>query len=460
MKTRTTLLADVVVASLAGLGFWYGAWAQNELDIHKEATAPQRYLTAPVEEGEIHHVVTATGTLNAIVNVEVGSQLSGQIAEVFVDFNDDVKRGQPLARLDQRSFKAHVDEARAAVDLADANISMARAKLERARIDSIESEAQNAVLKARLDNAQVQLDSARAEFGRKQALVKKGTASVVELEDAGWKRASAEAAVREAEANVAVHKHEVAGAKADVGRIESELETAIDNLAQQKARLQLAQIDLERTTIRSPIDGVIVGRQVNEGQTLATDLEAKTLFTVAGDLRQMQIEANVDEADISMLKVGQPATFTVDAYPGRQFRAKVRQIRKAPEVQQNVVTYTVVLSAANEESLLLPGMTALVGITVNKTGTVLKVPLAALRFSPKGDHHAPEVQSEDTNDKSAVLWVVGENGELKPLSVGLGEADENDAAVVRGALANGDLVVVGEAAKPDSKHLFGIRIGL
>ena len=381
-------------------------------------------MTAAVEEGEIRPVVTATGTLNAIVNVEVGSQLSGQIAEVLVDFNDEVKRGQPLARLDQRSFQARVDEARAAVDLASESIRIAEAKLERARIDGAESEAQSAVLKARLDNAQVQLDAARAEFRRKQALVKRRTASVVELEDAGWKRASAEAAVREAEATASVHKHLVAGAKADIHRIESELESAVDNLAQHKARLQLAQIELERTTIRSPIDGVIVGRKVNEGQTLATDLEAKTLFIVARDLRQMQIEANVDEADISKLRVGQKAMFTVDAYPGRQFTAAVRQIRKAPEVQQNVVTYTVVLSATNNDDLLLPGMTALVRITINQIGPVLKVPLAALRFSPKQNQDAAAQESEVKDGKSAAVWVVGKNGEPKSLSIGLGETDD------------------------------------
>jgi HlyD family secretion protein len=457
---KTTLLVDLVVASLAGLGFWYGAWAQNELEIQKRTAPAQRYLTASVEEGEIRRVVTATGALNATVNVEIGSQLSGQIAEVYVDFNDNVKRGQPLARLDQRSFKARVDEARAAVDSANESISTAKAKLQRAQIEVLKSETESAVLKARLDNAKAMLKQAQADLQRKKELVKRGAGSVVDLEDAETKRASAEAGLHEAQANIATHEHVVAGTKADVKRIETELQSSVDNLALQKARLQLAQIKLEQTTIRSPIDGVVVGRKVNEGQTLATDLEAKTLFIVAGDLRQMQIEANVDEADISMLRVGQRAAFTVDAYPGQQFTATVRQIRKAPEVQQNVVTYTVVLSTTNNDDLLLPGMTALVHMTVNQTGPVLKVPLAALRFSPKQDRHKEAGQSEITDGKSATVWVVGENGEPKPVSVGLGEADESDAAVVSGALAKGDLTIIGEATDAAPKRLFGIRIGL
>jgi HlyD family secretion protein len=461
----------ILAASLAVLGFWYADQPvmrsslmriQNELGIQggPAALVLQRYLTAPVLEGQIRRVVTATGTLNAIVNVEVGSQLSGQIAEVFVDFNDNVRRGEPLARLDQRSFEARLEEARAAVELADVGISMAKAKLERGRIDALESEAQSAVLKARLDIARISLDAAQLEFQRKQTLRDRGAAAVAELEDANTKLASASAALREAEATVAVHAHKVAAAQADLRRAESESESATHNLTRSKALLHLAEIDLDRTVIRSPIDGVIVGRKVNEGQTLATQLEAKTLFIVAGDLREMQIEAKLDEADISVLMIGQQASFTVDAYLGRQFTAAVRQVRKAPEVQQNVVTYTVVLSASNADNLLLPGMTSLVHITVNQTGPVLKVPLAALRFTPQPGKDAPLLETEISDEKSAVLWVVGDYGEPKPVRVRLGEEDSNDAALLGGELVKGDRVIVGEMTDSSPGQLFGIRTGL
>ena len=239
------------------------------------------------------------------------------------------------------------------------------------------------MLDARIDSSRVKLDAARSELRRKEALRERSIGTPVDVEDAQTKVRSAEAALREAEAIAAAQENKILGAKADVARVRSELDTAVATLPQKRALLEVAEIDLDRTTIRAPIDGIIVGRNVNEGQTLATTLEAKTLFTVAGNLNQMEIHAKVDEADIGKIRVGQDATFTVDAHPGRQFAATVRQVRKAPQVIQNVVTYAVVLSAANPEKLLLPGMTALVRITVNRTGPVLKVPLAALRYAPK-----------------------------------------------------------------------------
>jgi HlyD family secretion protein len=425
----------------------------------KVESEPSQYITAPVERGEIRRVISATGTLNAIVNVEVGSQLSGQIARLFADFNDEVKKGEALAELDQKSFKARVAEAQANLDLAEASIAVARARLERARIDSRDSEAQRAVLNARTDNARVKLEAANTELRRKELLQQRQIGASVELEDARTKAASAAAALREAEAIAAAHENNISGARADLTRVQSELDTAIASLPQKKALLQVAEIDLDRTIIRSPIDGVVVGRNVNEGQTLATTLEAKTLFIVAGDLHEMQIEAKVDEADIGSIRDGQQATFTVDAYPGRQFKAAVRQVRKAPKVEQNVVTYTVVLSAANADNVLLPGMTALVRITVNKTGPVLKVPLSALRYVPKPGQVSP-AQGEVPQGKPATIWTVGQNGEPAPVIVGLGDDDATDAAVLSGQLAQGDRVIVGNVPNPAPRRLFGIQIGL
>src|SRR6266403_510835 len=268
-------------------------WTRTHLGISqgRAAATGSQYVTAPVEQGELRRTVTATGTLNAIVNVEVGSQLSGQIAELLVDFNDEVKKGQPLARLDQRTFKARVADARAAVAMAEVAISVGRAKLERARVDAVDSESQRAVLQARTDNARVKLTAARNDLKRKEALRERQINSAAETEDAQTRLASAEAALREAEAIANANENKIAGAKADLRRAESELEAAIAALPQREAQLEVAEIDLDRATIRSPIDGVVVGRKVNEGQTLATTLEAKTLFIVAGDLRQMQIEA-------------------------------------------------------------------------------------------------------------------------------------------------------------------------
>jgi HlyD family secretion protein len=438
------------------------AWGRDQLGVTegKAASPPAQYLTAPVEQGELRRVVTATGTLNAIVNVEVGSQLSGQIAELLVDFNDEVKKGQPLARLDQKSFRARLAEAQAAIDLAEVSIAVARAKLERTQIDARDAEAQRAVLAARIDNARIKFDAVSTDLRRKEALRERQVGALADVEDVKAKVGSAAASLREAEAIAAAQENLVAGTQADVRRVQSELDSAIASVPQKRALLQVAEIDLDRTTIRSPIDGVVVGRNVNEGQTLATTLEAKTLFIVAGDLHQMEIHAKVDEADIGKIRVGQEAIFTVDAHPGREFAATVRQVRKAPQVQQNVVTYTVVLAAANPESLLLPGMTALARITVNRTGPVVKVPLAALRYSPKPEQRAAAEQGEVARGKPASVWIAGEKGEPKGVAVGLGDDDATHAAVVSGPLGPGDRVIVGEAANPNPRQLFGIRIGL
>jgi HlyD family secretion protein len=453
------------------------AIARAQLGIQQSSAAPSpsQYITASVEEGELRRIVTATGTLNAIINVEVGSQLSGQVAELLVDFNDEVKNGQPLARLDQRSFKAHVAEAQAAMELAEVSVQVARARLQRAEIDARDSEAQRAVLKARTDNARVKLAAAQTELHRKETLRERQVGTTVEIEDAQTKVASAAASLREAEAIAAAQENLVAGTQADLRRVKSELESAVASIPQKQALLDVAQIDLDRTTIRSPIDGVIVGRNVNEGQTLATTLEAKTLFMVAGDLHQMQIEAKVDEADIGKIRVGQEATFTVDAHPGRQFSGLVRQVRKAPQVVQNVVTYIVVLSAANPENLLLPGMTALVRITVNRTGPVLKVPLAALRYAPKPKEGAAAAEQSSPGNgiqpawagdlqfsrgRAASVWTLGPDGQPRSVLVGLGEDDSSHAAVLGGPLSAGDRVIIGEAATAAPRRLFGIRIGL
>jgi HlyD family secretion protein len=453
------------------------ALARAQLGIQQSGAAPSpsQYITAAVEQGELRRIVTATGTLNAIINVEVGSQLSGQVAQLLVDFNDEVKKDQPLARLDQRSFKAHVAEAQAAMQLAEVSVEAARARLQRAEIDARDSEAQRAVLKARTDNARVKLDAAQTELRRKETLRERQVGTAVDIEDAQTKVASAAASLREAEAIAAAQENLVAGTQADLRRVKSELESAVASIPQKQALLDVAQIDLDRTTIRSPIDGVIVGRTVNQGQTLATTLEAKTLFIVAGDLHEMQIEAKVDEADIGKIKVGQEATFTVDSHPGRQFSGIVRQVRKAPQVVQNVVTYIVVLSAANPENLLLPGMTALVRITVNRTGPVLKVPLAALRYAPKPKEGAAAAEQASAGNgvqpawagdlqfsrgRAASVWMLGPDGVPRAVLVGLGEDDSSHAAVLAGPLSAGDRVIVGEAATAAPRRLFGIRIGL
>ena len=362
MKKLVGILAILLV--VAGLSYKLtGSFSSIAAWLPRPAsTAPSRYITAPIERGNVVQTVSTTGSLNALVTVEVGTQLSGQVAELFADFNDYVRKAQPLAQLDRISFEAHLAEARASTSVAEATVVMQRARVERARIETLDAEAQRAVLLARVDSARAQLEAASSSFERSKALLEKGTASSSQFEQAQATRDSAAANLREAEAIAAAHEHVVEGAKVDFARSAAELEIALASVPQKKAAERSIEIDLERTTIRSPIDGVVVGRKVNEGQTVAASLEAPVLFTIAGDLQRMEIYARVDESDIGKIRVGQTAQFTVDAYPAQRFAAAVSGIRKAPEVTQNVVTYTVVLATTNPDNLLLPGMTAAINI--------------------------------------------------------------------------------------------------
>ena len=448
IKARATIILSVV-----GVALWTGARLYGWQTLSSFAATPdQRYITAPLDVGDIVKAITSTGTINATVNVEVGSQLSGLVAKVFCDFNDLVKAGQPLAELDQSSLIAKVNEAEAELKVARTAAEGVRRKVQRAAIAVQDAKSQTAVLEARIAIAQASYEAAQANLRRKQLLQSKGAGTAAELDDARTRLEGAEAALREAEAIRSAHDNVIAAAQADLRSAQSDLDTAIASIPEKDALLQLAQIDLDRSVIRSPINGVVVGRKVNQGQTLATTMEAKTVFIVAGDLHKMEVDAKVDEADIGKIKTGQDAVFTVDAFPGHQFPAQVRQIRKAPEVKQNVVTYTVVLSADNVDEELMPGMTALVNIVVDKETSVLRAPLAALRYAPGG-------MSKD-GAASQGLWILGRDGRPRQIEVALGNEDSRHVEIKGTGLKPGERVITGEALNEASgDRLFGVRLG-
>lgn len=406
---------------------------------------------ASIERGNIEQTVTVTGTLKPVETVEVGSQLSGQISKLYVDFNDSVRKGEALAEIDPRTFKAKVDEARAALDRAMANVKLEEARLDRARTDLKNARANKDVLAAKLESARALKSAAEKTLERKETLQLHQAAATTTVEDAQTDLVSKTAQEREAEILVALNAYSVEGAQADVRRTEAELEEAVAAVPEKEAVLSAAKADLDRTVIRSPIDGVIVGRFVNEGQTLAVGLESHTTFSVAHRLEDMEIHARVDETDIGQIAPGQRANFAVDAYPNRRFEAVVRQVRKAPQIDQNVVTYTVVLSTSNPDGALLPGMTTLVRIIIDKEENVLKVPLAALRFQPAS---VPQVQPH-----SQSIWVRAAGGSLRQVSVAVGPVGTEQVALKSGDIAEGDQVAVGRAIRPAGNQWFGIRFG-
>jgi HlyD family secretion protein len=398
------------------------------------------YQVSAVTRAELTKTIAATGTIDATINVEVGSQLSGQIASLSADFNDKVSKGQVLAQLDDRTYRTQVDSARAALEGAKADVQVAEAKLARAKIDAEQTASQRTVLGARAEVAQLASEIAAREARRKATLGGKGVIAASQVEDAGSHSLEAGATKREADANLATHNTVEQAAQADVVRVAAELGVARAAVHRSEAQLESALIDLERTRIRSPIDGVVVGRNVTQGQTLASTLETRTLFVVAGDLRRMEVYARVDESDISQIGVGQPADFTVDSFPDRHFEATVRQIRKEPKIIQNVVTYVVVLVTANDDLALLPGMTAVAKIETARSLSPVTVPLAALRFRPRlqGDAAAPPPSAS-----TSVVWTL-RGGAPKRVIVTVGSQDGERAEITSGNLQAGDRVLTGE----------------
>lgn len=424
--------------------------AEHEAPVFGSDEPVFRY--ASIQRGSIEQTVTVTGALQPVKTIEVGSQLSGQLSKVYVDFNDPVRKDQPLAQIDPRTFAARVDEAKAVLQTALAYVDLEKAKLDRAKVDLETAKGNKAVLAAKLESAQAVKTSAQKTLQRKLTLQSQNVVATTTVEDAQTDFTARLAQEHEAEILMSLNAYSVEGAQADVRRIEAELQQARTAVPEKEAILRAAEADLDRTVIRSPIDGVVVGRFVNEGQTLAVGLESRPTFLVAHRLEDMEIHAQVDEADIGRISGGQRAHFTVDSYPDRRFEAVVRQVRKAPQNQQNVVTYTVVLSTANLDGALLPGMTALVRIVIEHQEDVLKVPLAALRFQPHGAKPA-----EDPGRHA--VWVRTASGALRRVPVIVGAAGAEQVALKDGELVEGNEVVIGQAIRPAGMELLGIRFG-
>ena len=315
------LLGIAVVAILGGGAWWWTA--------RKGEAADSAYRTATIERGDIRVAISATGTLSAISTVTVGSQISGQVTDVLVDYNSEVKKGEVLARIDPSTYEAQIEQGNAQIANAQASLKQAQATLANAELDY----------------------TRKADLGRHKLVAQ----SDVDLARAA--RDQARAQVNAAQASI----------------------------RQQTASTQTTRVNLDRTVIRSPVDGVVLTRTIEPGQTVAASLQAPELFTIAEDLSKMKIELAVDEADIGQVKVGQAVSFTVDAFADRQFRGQVQQVRLSATTTSNVVTYPVVVSVDNSDGTLLPGLTVNAEIEVSKRDDILKVSNAALRYKPTGE---------------------------------------------------------------------------
>jgi HlyD family secretion protein len=308
-----------------------------------------QYFTAKVERGNIREVVEATGTINAVITVQVGSQVSGTIAKLYADFNSQVKKGQVVAQIDPSLFQGTLLQTKSDLANAQANLIAAKANLEKAQATALQ---------------------AKADYERNKRLAAEGVVSPQQLDLA---RANADTAV------------------AGVSAAQAQITQAAAQVQQKEAAVSVAQTNLNYTTIHAPIDGRVIARNVDVGQTVAASLQAPTLFTIAQDLTKMQVYANTDESDVGMIRAGQPVTFKVDAFPKDTFTGRVEQIRMNAAVVQNVVTYNSVIDFDNPDLKLFPGMTAYVTIPVASATDVLRIPNGALRYKP--DMKADEIRA-------------------------------------------------------------------
>ncbi|POR56957.1 efflux RND transporter periplasmic adaptor subunit [Bosea psychrotolerans] len=347
------------------------------------------YRTAALDRGRITAAVRATGTLTPVTTVLVGSQLSGQIVEILADYNSQVKAGQVVARLNSDQIKTRRDAAQADVSQARADLMVKRAQLDRARSTRVRANSTIKDLEAQRDRTAAQLADARRTFERQNELFSRKAGSQQNLDTARTQVEVQAATLASSEAQIASARAELNGLDADILLAEGQVQSGEAAISQRDAKLKDILIDLDRTDIRSPVDGVVVQRQVDLGQTVAASLSTPTLFLIAQDLRVIDIYANIDEADVGRLRVGQPVSFTVNAYPNRTFEGHVEMVRLGAQTIQNVVTYTGVVRVENADMALLPGMTANLQVVTEDRDNVLRAPNAALRFRPVGVAQGP-----------------------------------------------------------------------
>ncbi len=402
---KKIVIAIVLAAVVAFAGYMY----------FRKDNGVSQYRTSKVEKGEIVDAITSTGTINAVTTVSVGSQVSGTLQQIFVDFNSRVNKGQVIALIDPRLLDAAVDQARA-------NVNNAKASLEKAQVGVIDTERTNR---------------------RNRELVKDGfvAQSDVDSSQTAWEQAVAQK--RSADAA----------------------------LQQAGGALRVAQTNLEYATIRSPVNGTVISRNVDVGQTVAASFQTPTLFSIAEDLTKMQVDTNVDESDIGRAALGQVVTFTVDAWPEKTFTGEVAQVRNSPIVTQNVVTYNVVVRVDNRELLLKPGMTANVSIEVKKYRDVLKIPNAVLRYRPTAKGTGAESAGKGQGNGKAKeaggqrVYLLGKDGTPVSVRVKTGVSNGTFTVLEEGDLKEGDLLVTGESqgkkaggsATPPGMGMGGLR---
>ncbi|MCM3904366.1 MAG: efflux RND transporter periplasmic adaptor subunit [Pyrinomonadaceae bacterium] len=521
LAKRKRLLLGGAGAAVLGLAAFY-FWGNQ--------TAATQYMTAKVERGNLRNTVTATGTLQAVTTVQVGSQASGTLSALYADFNSVVKKGQVIAQLDPGVAKAQVDQSRANLQQARASLQQSISTVAGSRAGVSDAQARALAAKSTVQNNQsgvtsaqanvavlkAQLDDAQSFLTQQQSLMASGVIAKREVDVAMTTYKTAEARYNQAvaqlnqavlseqsssSAGIAQSQAQVQQSQAQVQQSQAQVEQAKAQVQQAEAALRMAEVNLAHTTITSPIDGVVVSRDVNVGQTVAASLSAPTLFTIANDLTQMQVIANIDQADIGLVEQAKSVKFSVDAFPGKDFDGKIREMRLNPVNVQNVVTYNVVIDVNNPEQKLKPGMTANLIVTIDERNNVLKVPNSALRFVPQdasgrrsrnsgsnssagesgqasgqgsgqgrrrqqgenagaaagaspaaqgdgqqgsGERRFAPASAPVLEGQTRLIWVLGQDGKPQSRRIKVGLSDGASTEVVEGNLQEGEMVITGQ----------------
>ena len=392
MKQKNRIAIGLVIVLLALGGAW---WAQ------RGGSAEVQYRTGKIERGDLLASVAASGAVTPVSLVTVGTQVSGQIRDVLVDFNTEVKAGQLLAQFDPESFEYRVRSAQADVDAARAAVLTAQANL--------------LATQTQVSRAQVDLNEAQRSQDRTLSLVEKQFIAQSEGDKARALVNTSAEALKATQAQVGVSQAQVSAARA--------------NVSQRDSALAQARIDLARTKITSPVNGIVIKRTIERGQTVASSLQAPELFVIAQNLSDMQVEAAIDESDVGRLVVGQKATFTVDAFPGQTFQGAVQQVRKAALNVANVVTYVAVIRFSNVDGRLMPGMTANVRIVTEERKQVLKVPNAALRLRIAGVE-PPKGDGASRSSSRGRLYIKDAKGQPQAIVVQVGVTDGTQTELI------------------------------
>jgi HlyD family secretion protein len=428
-----------LIAACAGVLAIAIAWI-----VHSRNSQGINYITARVDRGDIQSTVTTTGNLNAVITVQVGSQVSGNIIALYADFNTKVKKGQLVAEIDPAPFKAAVDQAKATLNAAKAAVVTAQATLAKSQSDLASAQANVASQKANVVKAQSAVELARVERDRRKILIQTGSTSQEDYDTSQANYEQAVASVDAAQAAVNAAEASAQSAQKEVEVARTQLDQAVAVVAQDQAALAQAQLNLDHTRILAPVDGTVESRNMDVGQTVAASFQAPVIFLIAQDLTKMQVDTNVDESDVGPIRLNQAASFTVDAYPGQIFRGRVAQIRQAPINVQNVITYDVVIEVSNPDLKLFPGMTANVTIFTGHVSNALRIPKAALRFHPRVFSKQAPAQPQSAQ----TVYVLDPRGQPRAVQVKTGISDANHVEATGGDLAEGQEAITGIVVKP------------